>query len=398
MLTELIEAVSNIRENWKRALLTSSGVMAATIATMLLASVAIGVKKDFTDQVEDLGVNTIIVIPSKIGNGFPNMNLGGASYLKEEDAIAIRKLPGVMRVGCWTFVGGGANYKDKQAFSFLVATTPEWFLIKHFDLAAGRLIQDSDDQKDVCVIGSVAKEDLFGKESAVGKKIKINGRFYEVIGVTHDQAQESSIMSFGSFQNLIYIPYSGVHAREKASQTDRLLVQLDSNKEPEQMLYQLRKTLGSRLDEDQFDLLTQKDLLKVVYKFTDILQWLLIGLTCIALFIGGIGIMNVMLLSVGERTTEIGIRKATGASRNAIYKLFLAESIMISLFGVFIGLGFSTIACKLIDKFSPVHPIITALTVLGTITSGVATGIFFGLLPASRASKLDPVRAIQNLG
>ena len=222
MLTELIEAVSNIRENWKRALLTSSGVMAATIATMLLASIAIGVKKDFTDQVEDLGVNTIIVIPSKIGNGFPNMNLGGASYLKEEDAIAIRKLPGVMRVGCWTFVGGGANYKDKQASSFLVATTPEWFLIKHFDLAAGRLIQASDDQKDVCVIGSVAKDDLFGKTVAVGKKIKINGRFYEVVGVTHDQAQESSIMSFGSFQNLIYIPYAGIHAREKASQTDRL--------------------------------------------------------------------------------------------------------------------------------------------------------------------------------
>ena len=397
MLTEFNEAISNIRENWKRALLTSSGVMAATIATMLLASIAVGVKKDFTDQVEDLGVNTIIVIPSKIGTGFPNMNLGGASYLKEIDAIALRKLPGVMRVGCWTFVGGGASYGEKQASSFLVATTPEWFEIKHFDLAAGRLIESSDGAKDVCVIGSVAKEDLFGSADAIGKKIKINGRYYEVVGVTYDVAQESSIMSFGSFQNLIYIPYAGIHAREKTSQTDRILVQLDSNKEPENMLGQLRKTLGSRLDVDQFDLLTQKDLLKVVYKFTDILQWLLIGLTAIALFIGGIGIMNVMLLSVGERTSEIGIRKATGASRGAIFRLFLAESIIISLFGVIVGLAFSAIACKLIDKFSPVHPIVTILTVVGTTLSGIATGIFFGLLPASRASKLDPVRAIQNL-
>jgi putative ABC transport system permease protein len=396
MITEFLEAFSNIRESWKRALLTSSGVMAAAIAIMLLASIAIGVKKDFTDQVEDLGVNTIIVIPSKIGTGFPNMNLGGASYLKEVDAIALRKIPGVMRVGCWTFVGGGANYKDHLASSFLVATTPEWFQIKHFDLAAGRLIEARDDSKDVCVIGSVAKADLFGSEEAIGKKIKINGRTYEVIGVTHDKAQESSLMSFGSFQNLIYIPYAGIHTREKASQTDRLLVQLDPNKEPEAMLGFLRETLRSRLDEDQFDLLTQKDLLKVVYKFTDILQWLLIGLTCIALFIGGIGIMNVMLLSVGERTSEIGIRKATGANRGAIFRLFLAESIVISLFGVVVGIGFSTFACKLIDRFSPVHPIITVLTVTGTVLSGIATGVFFGILPASRAAKLDPVRAIQN--
>ena len=130
MITESLEAISNIRENWKRALLTSSGVMAATIATLLLASIAIGVKKDFTDQVEDLGVNTIIVIPSKLGTGFPNMNLGGASYLKEQDGDAIKQLPGVMRTACWTFVGGGASYNDRLATSFLVATTPEWFQIK----------------------------------------------------------------------------------------------------------------------------------------------------------------------------------------------------------------------------------------------------------------------------
>ena len=396
MVTEFIEALSNIRENWKRALLTSSGVMAAAIAIMLLASIAVGVKKDFTDRVEDLGVNTIIVIPTKISNGLPNMNLGGASYLKQQDAVAITKLPGVERVACWTFVGGGANYGERLANSFLVATTPDWFQIKKFELAEGRLLTPADDNRDVCVIGSIAKEGLFQRANALGKKIKINGKPYEVIGVTHDKAQESSIMSFGSFQNLIYVPYAGIHAREATSQTDRLFVQLNPAREPELILDQLRKTLRSRLDEDQFDLLTQKDLLKVVYKFTDILQWLLIGLTTIALFIGGIGIMNVMLLSVGERTTEIGIRKATGANRGDIFRLFMAESIMISLFGVVIGIGFSVVACDLINRFSPVHPIITVLTVSGTIVSGLATGMFFGILPASRAAKLDPVRAIQN--
>lgn len=396
MTSEFAEAISNIRENWKRALLTSSGVLAATVATVLLASIAIGVRKDFTDQVEDLGVNTIIVIPAKISNGFPNMNLGGASYLKQVDAENLRKLPGVIKVACWTFVGGGANYKDKEATSFLVATTPEWFQVKKFNLSAGRLIQPTDAHKAVCVIGSIAKGNLFPKEDAIGKKLKINGQDYEVVGVTFDQAQESSLMSFGSFQNVIYIPYDRLHSQEPTSQTDRLFIQLDPTAEPEKMLENLRSTLGSRLDDDQFDLLTQKDLLKVVYRFTDILQWLLIGLTSISLFIGGIGIMNVMLLSVGERTSEIGIRKATGANRAAIFRLFMIESVLISLFGVASGLVFSTIVCKLIDRLSPIHPIITVLTVLGTIVSGLVTGVFFGILPASRASKLDPVLAIQN--
>lgn len=395
MIIEVSEAASNIRENWKRALLTSSGVMAATTATVLLASIAIGVRKDFTDQVEDLGVNTIIVIPSKIGNGFPNINLGGASYLKEQDAENLRHLKGVQRVACWTFVGGGANYKDRLASSFLVATTSEWFDIKKFEVSAGRLLGPADNLKNVCVIGSLAKQNLFPKEPAIGKKIEINGKSYEVVGVTHDQAQESSLMSFGSFQNLIYVPYANLHKAEPASQTDRLLIQLDPTTEPTQMLDRLRSTLRKRLDDDQFDLLTQKDLLKVVYRFTDILQWLLVGLTGIALFVGGIGIMNVMLLSVGERTSEIGIRKATGANRSAIFKLFMAESVMISLFGVGVGLLFSTLLCKLIQTFTPIHPIITFLTLLGTVVSGLVTGMFFGILPSSKAAKMDPVIAIQ---
>lgn len=396
MLVELREAATNIRENWKRALLTSTGVMAATIATVLLASIAIGVRKDFTDQVEDLGVNTIIVIPSKLGGGFPSMNLGGASYLKERDAETIRTIPGVARVACWTFVGGGASANGHDATSFLVATTPEWFSIKKFELAEGRLLTPQDDQAKVCVIGSIAKQDLFGNQSAIGKQIKINGKQMTVVGVTHDQTQENSIMSFGSFQNLIFIPYAGLHKAEPASQTDRILIQLDPSKEPTTMLDKIRETLGKRLDEDQFDLLTQKDLLKVVYRFTDILQWLLIGLTGIALFIGGIGIMNVMLLSVGERTSEIGIRKATGATKSDIFRLFLAESVMLSLFGVVCGMGFSAGVCRLIDRFTPVHPIITITTLTGSLVSGLLTGVFFGILPARRAAKLDPVRAIQN--
>ena len=393
---ELVEAFVTLRENWKRTLLTASGVMAATIAVVLLASIAIGVRKDFTEQVQDLGVNTLITIPGKLGDSF-NFNLGGASYLKLEDAERLKRIPGVLRTSCWTFVGGGATYKSKQAASFLVATTPEWFQIKSFDIEEGRLLSAMDNEKKVCVIGSIAKEGLFGKEIGLGKKITINGELYEVVGVTKDQKQEDSLMAIGSFQNLIYIPYAGLHAKEPESQTDRIVIQIDPKIEPISLLKTLKKTLGQRLNENQFDILTQQDLLKVVYKFTNILQWLLIGLTGIALFVGGIGIMNVMLLSVGERTSEIGIRKAMGAPNRSIFRQFLIESIGIAFFGSLVGLIFSALVCLLLARFSPINPIITQLTVWGTIASSMFTGMIFGIIPSMKAARKDPVKAIQNL-
>ena len=393
---ELVEAFVTLRENWKRTLLTASGVMAATIAVVLLASIAIGVRKDFTEQVQDLGVNTLITIPGKLGDSF-NFNLGGASYLKLEDAERLKRVPGVLRTSCWTFVGGGATYKSKQAASFLVATTPEWFQIKSFDIEEGRLLSVMDNEKKVCVIGSIAKEGLFGKEIGLGKKITINGELYEVVGVTKDQKQEDSLMAIGSFQNLIYIPYAGLHAKEPESQTDRIVIQIDPKIEPISLLKTLKITLGQRLNENQFDILTQQDLLKVVYKFTNILQWLLIGLTGIALFVGGIGIMNVMLLSVGERTSEIGIRKAMGAPNRSIFRQFLIESIGIAFFGSLVGLTFSAFVCLLLARFSPINPIITQLTVWGTIASSMFTGMIFGIIPSMKAARKDPVKAIQNL-
>lgn len=395
-MIEIVEAWKSMRENMRRTILTSSGVMAATIAVVLLASIAIGVRKDFTEQVQDLGVNTLIVIPGKLSGGF-NFNLGGASYLKFSDAQRVSKVRGVQAVGAWTFVGGGATHEGKGASSFLVATTASWFGMKKFDLAEGRLFDDNEESKDVVVIGSIAKEGLFGNQAALGKKVKINGRFFEVVGVTKDDSKDDSLLSMGSFQNLIYIPYGGLHQRVPTSQTDRILIQLDSRVEPEALIGTLKKELGKTLDEEQFDILTQKDLLKVVYKFTDILQWLLVGLTGIALFVGGIGILNVMMLSVGERTSEIGIRKAMGATHASIFRQFLAESVGICLLGSLVGLAFSGICCILLASYSPINPIVTWQTVFGTLAASLLTGVLSGIAPSMKAARKDPVRAIQNL-
>ena len=394
-IINLVSAIRGITENWQRTVLSAVGVMAATVAIVLLTGIALGVQKEFASQVEEVGVNNLIIFPGRIEGGF-NVNIGGASYLKMEDAKRLLTVPGVLRASCWTFVGGGATYQGKRAQgSFLVATTPEWFVMHPMAMQEGVKLTEQDRGKAVCVLGSIAKDGLFGKQSALGKKMRVNGKDYTIIGVTEDKKAEEGLLSMGSMQVLIFIPYDYFHKLEPDAQTDRIVVQIDPKIEPTTLIKKLETELGKRLTEEQFSVLTQKDLLKLVFKFTGILTWLLTGLTSIALFVGGIGIMTVMLLSVGERATEIGIRKATGAQRSDIFQQFLVESAMIAVLGSAAGLLLSWGVSALLSVTTPIKPELTPTLLGGTILAALVCGIIFGLLPAISASKKDPVTAIQ---
>ncbi|MER3496693.1 MAG: permease, partial [Armatimonadota bacterium] len=151
----------------------------------------------------------------------------------------------------------------------------------------------------------------------------------------------------------------------------------------------MERTLGERLDRSQFSVLTQEDLLKLVFKFMGILTWLVSGLTGIGLVIGGLGIMTTMLLAVGERTGEIGIRMAVGATRKDVFLQFLGESVILSAIGAVSGLCVGGIASLGLNRFSPVHPLITPGLVIGTLGVGLMAGAIFGLLPAQKAARLD---------
>ncbi|MGV3617545.1 MAG: ABC transporter permease [Fimbriimonas sp.] len=395
-LSNLGAATRSLREQWQRAALSALGIMVGAVAVLLLVAIATGVQADITRQVQDIGVNVLVVIPGRIEDGTFNPNLGGGSYLKEEDAKRLAGVDGVVRTTPWTFVGGGIRNGKRTAASILVATTPAWFAMREEKLEAGRTFLPSEGTADVCVIGSVARKALFGEGSAIGKKVTINGHPFAVVGVTKDQKSEQSLFSMGGFQNLVYIPYHRQKQLQPDMQTDRVMVQIRPEAEPRALIKRLDAVLAQRLDRQQFQVLTQEDLLGLVYKLMGILTWLLTGLTSIALFVGGVGIMAVMLMSVNERAYEIGIRKTVGARRRDIFVQFLLEAILLALIGSTIGLAFSAVACALLAAFTPIKPILSLAIVGLAAGTCLAVGIVFGLIPALNAARKDPVDCLRS--
>ncbi|MFZ4507845.1 MAG: ABC transporter permease [Fimbriimonas sp.] len=389
-------ALQSLREQWQRAILSALGIMVGCVAIVLLVSIAKGVQADVTGQVQDIGVNVLIVVPGRVDDGMFNPNIGGNSYLKEEDATRLLNVPGVVRVAPLTFVGGGVRVGKKAAYStLLIAAPPEWFQMHKSNLQSGRVFTEADRDKNVIVMGSIAKDALFGKEEALGKTAEINGHTYTIAGITEDKKSEQSLFSMGSFQNVVYIPYAAFKRVEPDAQTHRIMVQTRPEIDPKTLKKSIDAELGTRLDHQQYSVLTQEDLLGLVYRLMSILTWLLTGLTSIALFVGGVGIMAIMLMSVGERAKEIGVRKTLGATKRDIFIQFLTEAVFLALSGGIVGLLFSYVVCIGLYYYTPVKPMITpGIIALGF---GVCTGIgaIFGLIPAMKAAKQDPVVALR---
>lgn len=366
------------------------------VALMLLISIARGVQKDVTNQVKDLGVNVLVVLPARVEPGQMsfNPNLGGQSYLKPSHAAMLAEDPDVVRAAMLTFIGGGINFGTSKAFPLLIAATPEWFEMHPTDLLEGRLYQPGDG--DVAVIGGVAKKELFGEKSALGEPVIISGRSYKVIGVTKDEESESSLFSMGGFQNVVYIPFDQFRSTNPTAQIDRIMVQSRPEAEPSALVDRLEAKLGSKLNEQQYSVLTQEDLLGLVYKLMSILTWLLTGLTSIALFVGGIGIMAVMVMSVSERTREIGIQKTVGAYQGDVFQQFVVESILIALLGGTAGLVFSAAVAWALSAYTVIKPEITPGLIAFSLGVCVVVGMVSGVVPARRAARMNPVDALRH--
>jgi len=181
--------------------------MVGCSAIVLLVSIATGVQADVKGQVEGLGVNVLVVIPGRIDFGNFNPNLGGMSYLKPTDTERLETVKGVVDAIPFTFVGGGIRSGKKRANPLLVATEPSWFNMRKTTFIEGRGFEAEELSKPVCVIGSIAKRELFGDASAIGQPVVVNGKTYRVVGVTQDKKAEESLFSMGGFENLVYLPY-----------------------------------------------------------------------------------------------------------------------------------------------------------------------------------------------
>ncbi len=397
LFLNIYAAWTSLREQRQRAALSALGITVGSVAIVLLISIAKGVQADITNQVNDLGVNLLVVLPFRVAdNSMFSPNAAGMSYLNDDDVRRVRAVAGVRRAAPLVFAGGGVRYRGKASPStFIIAADPDWFKVRPVELSSGHTFTHEEEDTQVCVIGSVARDNLFGTESPVGRTVTINSRKYRVVGVTRDKKADDSLFSMGGFENIAYIPFKQFRQQTGNAQIHRIMVQTAPDVEPKQLVSAVDRALGERLDRQLYSVLTQKDLLKLVYKLMSILTWLLTGLTSIALFVGGIGIMAVMLMSVNERAKEIGIRKTVGARTLNVFQQFLAEAVMLGAIGSLIGLAISGLVCYFLFSFTPIKPMITWPTVVLSFLTCVGVGGIFGLIPALSAARKDPVEALR---
>jgi ABC-type antimicrobial peptide transport system permease subunit len=391
-------ALQSLTTNKLRSALTVLGITIGVLSVILCTAVGNGVRQQILGQVQALGSNSIIVFPGQQKRG--GVAIGTKPSMKPKDAAAIRKeCPSIVAVSATLQRPAQIKFGNKNSTTNIICTEPDYLVIQNFRVESGRFItqRDVSSMKKVCVIGKTTAQDLFGNDVPLGKMIRIQGVAFRIIGI---MALKGSAM-FGNPDDQVYIPVTaGMKLVFGVDYVTQLNAQVGDVTKNEQAKQELEKTLRKmhRLkdgDEADFTILSQAELLRSVNVIGTALTLLLAGIASISLVVGGIGIMNIMIVSVTERTREIGIRKAVGARNRDILFQFLIESMTVTLLGgtigILAGLGISNLIASLLGWSSIVSP----FWIIASFASSTAIGVFFGIYPAYQASQLDPIEALR---
>jgi putative ABC transport system permease protein len=409
----LVAAFKSLSANKLRSVLTMLGIVIGVAAVIGLMSIGRGVQTSITSTFESLGTNVIYVIPSTPGaTGFGGLT-GGVPTLSVDDAEALANPSRVRSVVAVAPVG--TSYSDVTAgnesvTTAITGTSPAYMETMGYSLASGQFISERNvsHRDSVVVLGSKTASDLFGADDPVGQEVRIKDRRFTVVGVL--EAKGGAMMGV-SEDELVLVPITTYYTRlftqrtangEDAVQT--IVVQVSSTEAIDGAVRDIEDVLRYRHrldagDEDDFEVISQEQILGTLQQITGVMTLFLGAIAGISLLVGGIGIMNIMLVSVTERTREIGIRKAVGAKRRDILRQFLLEAAMISLVGSAIGIIAGTIMARLFSGISimggetlttVVSPDIIGLAISVAIFIGLVSGIY----PALRAARLNPIDAL----
>lgn len=397
MILEVLKmAFNSIWANKARSFLTMLGVIIGIFSVVILVAAVQGVKKQATDLISGLGPTTLIVIPgATLEEGTPSFTQGLAgSTLTQGDFEALQKMENADEFHAVAFVNALTTFEDKKAAPFVLGNTIDTEKLFKLILDKGQLISDEEYKNgEKVALAGVSPLEKLGITDPLGKKIKLGKDEFKIKG-TYTKSDQF-LLGF-NLDDIIVIPLKAASEFRKSELVDRIYVVANNENSIAGAKSEIKDILLDRhKGEEDFSILEQKDALSLLGNITNILSALLGGIAAISLVVGGIGIMNIMLVSVTERTREIGLRKAVGATDNAIMLQFLIEAVLITVIGAAIGLGLAILAAYIASLKTPVKPDITLNAVLWAAGVSIAVGIIFGLFPAYRAAKKNPIDALR---
>ncbi|MBD2138451.1 ABC transporter permease [Anabaena sp. FACHB-1237] len=399
-------AIESLLSNKLRTLLTMLGVIIGIASVIAITSVGQGVQKATEQQIQSLGTDVLQIFPGEARTGGISRGLGSSSTLTLQDAQAIRdQISSAQTVSAYLQRPGQVVAAQNNHATNIVGIDINYMEARNTKLTQGRFftIEEIDQATPVAILGSTLLEKLFGKNAnAVGEQIRIERNIYETIGVFEPKGSEGSI----DRDDQVFVPLSNMSSRIVGNNSlsgkavNGIYVKTTGQSQMTVAESQVKNLLRIRHNlsdsqSDDFSIKNQSDIVKTFTTVVGLFTVMLVAIAGISLVVGGIGIANIMLVSVVERTREIGIRKAIGATNSAILHQFLAESIMISLTGGFIGIGigiFLAFGAATILKFPF---IVVAWSILGGFGLSFIVGLLAGVIPAQNAARLDPIAALR---
>jgi putative ABC transport system permease protein len=399
-----MEAFESILSNKLRSSLTMLGIVIGVAAVISMLAIGTGAEESITSQIEGIGANVLFVQSGGDATNPEVLTLKDAEAISDPD-----RAPSVLTVAPTLQGNVTVSVAGESSSTSVVAVTPEYFVAQNVVVEEGNEISSANEegQDAVVILGTEVAEDLFGYTSGlVGESVRINDQPFTVIGVL----EEEGGTGFGSADDQILVPLSTAQSRllsrPSVGQVDLIYVQAIDSESVESATEEVSQILRaqhiSTLGVDDFEILSTQSVLETAESITDTFTLFLGGIAGISLLVGGIGIMNIMMVSVIERTREIGLRKAMGARKTDILSQFLIESLVLSIVGGLVGILLGWAIASLIGGFSfggpgsEIQPTVSMNSVLLATLFSASVGIFFGIYPANRAANLEPVEALRS--